>query len=249
MQEGTRQVDLATLTLLLPALNEEEGILAALDEAERELSALVRACVLEDYEIVVVDDGSTDATAAIVAARAADSKRVILLRQPRNRGVGAAFRAALDVASSDLILYTDADMPINIDEVRRAVPLLNHQDVGLVAGQRRIYGADGRARAIAARMYDRCAQAVLRIPIRDVNFPFKLLALDLARSVGTISDGALLDAELLARVGQRGLRIETLEMDYRARQFGRSKTMSVRLLGQLVVEAVRHRRTILRDRS
>src|SRR6516225_1855440 len=85
-----------SLSLVIPAFNEEAGIRQAIAEADETLAALAR-----DYEILIVDDGSRDATAEIVAEAARTRPRVRLLRHAENRGYGAALRTGFEAARFD----------------------------------------------------------------------------------------------------------------------------------------------------
>src|ERR1019366_4548613 len=97
------------LSLVLPAYNEEAGIRQAVVEADDALAALC-----DDYEILVVDDGSRDATAAITAEEAAIRQRVRLLRHPTNKGYGAALRTGFEAARFELVAFTDADSQFHL---------------------------------------------------------------------------------------------------------------------------------------
>src|SRR4051812_20028418 len=90
------------VSLVLPAFNEEAGIRQAVIEADDALKNLTG-----DYEILVVDDGSRDATAALVEGLARERTRVRLLRHEENRGYGAALRTGFEAARFDLVAFTD----------------------------------------------------------------------------------------------------------------------------------------------
>jgi glycosyltransferase involved in cell wall biosynthesis len=235
-----------SLSVVMPAYNEAEGIEPAVVSAISALDLLRQESLLTEFEILVVDDGSTDSTSAVVEQHFGDDERVRLARHEHNRGVGAGLRTAIDVAVGEVLLSTDADMPVDLGELRRALPLLELPGVGVIAGQRAGFDAEPTVRTLASRAYDRLARTTLGVSTPDVNFPFKLLTLDTARRLHLRSEGALIDAELLARSERLGLRIETIVLDYRSRQYGSSKTMSVRLLRQLAAELVTNRAAIRR---
>lgn len=226
------------LTVILPALDEADGILMAIDDAEGALDELVERGLLSDYEVLVVDDGSRDGTGRAVADRASRDDRVRALAHRQNRGVGSAFRTALDAATGDLVLYTDADMPVDLRDLERALPLLGRPEVGMVAGQRRGSRRREGARGMASKGYDLMAWRLLGVRERDVNFPFKLLAPEVARALDLRAEGALVDAEMLVRVRDLGLEVVQITLDYRPRLHGESKTMSPHLLTQLAREMI-----------
>src|SRR5688572_6768576 len=98
------EVRRSSLSLIIPAYNEADGIAAAVADAD---DALRRSA--DDYEILVVDDGSNDATAAIVTDVARQRPRVRLLRHEGNRGYGTALRTGFEAARGDRVAFTDAD--------------------------------------------------------------------------------------------------------------------------------------------
>jgi dolichyl-phosphate beta-glucosyltransferase len=103
------------LSVIIPAFNEEARLPATLTEA----CAWLDAHLPDDYEIVVVDDGSTDGTAAAVKALMAEAPSLRLLQQPQNRGKGAAVRRGMLEAAGDIRLFMDADHSTHIREVEK----------------------------------------------------------------------------------------------------------------------------------
>lgn len=236
---------LRTLTVVMPAFDEEAGIAEALATALDSLEGLLRDDWLDDVQLIVVDDGSGDGTADIVGKIADIDPRVVLLRHERNRGVGAALRTGVAAASGELLLYTDADMPVDLGEIARGLPLLATS--GVVLGRRFRYGADGRFRAATSYAYDILVRVALGVSVTDVNFPFKLLRTEDARGLMLCSDGPLVDAELLARSQSAGMDFATIDLEYRARTLGHSKTMTVRQLWRLARELGRYSLSIRRS--
>jgi glycosyltransferase involved in cell wall biosynthesis len=113
-----------SISLVLPAYNEQETIVQAVCEADDALAGLTA-----DYEILVVDDGSTDLTAQRVEAAAANRSRVRLLRQPRNLGYGAALRRGFDAARCDLVGFTDSDCQFHVHELERLTLLARDYEI------------------------------------------------------------------------------------------------------------------------
>ncbi len=239
--------DASSLCVVMPALDEADGIVDALSAVDDELAALQARGVLSWYEVVLVDDGSTDRTVDRAMDTARQRPSVHVVQHDRNRGVGAALRTGLARATADLVLYTDADMPVDLAEIEPALALMRRPDVDLVIGFRRGFDGEPWTRRAASRAYDVLARCLFGVGERDVNFPFKMLNVTHSRALGLCSDGAFVDVELLARARARGFRIEAVEMAYRMRSTGESKTMSLRLLTRLLSEMLRHGRGLRRS--
>ena len=118
----------ASVSVVIPMYNEE-------DYVERTLAAvrgaLERAGL--EHEMVLVDDASTDRTAALADAAASADARVRVIHNPRNLTLGGSLRAGFAAATKDLVLYTDADLPFDLEEVGRAVRLLEVQQADLLS--------------------------------------------------------------------------------------------------------------------
>ncbi|HUR55824.1 MAG TPA: glycosyltransferase family 2 protein, partial [Gemmataceae bacterium] len=117
------------LSLVIPAYNEADVIATAVEEADAALGEL-----FEPYEILVVDDGSSDDTAAIVERLAVAFPSVRLLRHQANHGYGAALRTGFETAAFDRIAFTDADCQFDLTDLAKMVPLAD--EFPIVAGYR-----------------------------------------------------------------------------------------------------------------
>ena len=182
-KSGARS-DAPSLCVFMPALDEAEGVIRALSAVDDELASLQALRVLSRYEVVLVDDGSTDRTAerAIDVSRCRPSVRIV--RHDHNRGVGAALRTGLSYATTELLLYTDADMPVDLAEIEPALALMGPSAVDLVVGYRKGFDGEPWTRRAASGLYDVLARRLFGVRERDVNFPFKMLRVDRCPSVG-----------------------------------------------------------------
>ena len=147
------------LSLVLPAYNEEAGVRQAVVEADEALAALC-----DDYEILVVDDGSRDATAAVVAEAAAARPRIRLLRHEANRGYGAALRTGFEAARFELVAFTDADCQFYLGDLER---LFSLTDRGPIAVGWREARQDSRLRCFLSRGYNALTRTLLGTGVRD----------------------------------------------------------------------------------
>src|SRR5437016_2699759 len=112
------------LSLVIPAWNEEESIEQAIREAVAALAGIVA-----DYEIIVVDDGSTDRTADLVRVQEVANPRVRLVQHGKNRGYGAALRTGFQAAAFELVAFTDADCQFDLAELEYMLPLSRRFDI------------------------------------------------------------------------------------------------------------------------
>jgi len=178
------------------------------------------------WELVLVDDASTDGTAAAADAEAARDPRVRVLHNPVNRRLGGSLRAGLAAARGDVVLYTDADLPADLEQLPRALHLLDYQEADLLAGYRFDRTGEGLRRALLARSYNLILRVLFGLRIRDVNFAFKLMRRRLLERITLTSEGSFIDAELLLRTRKAGGRVIQMGLDYFPRSRGASTLSS-----------------------
>jgi len=200
------------LTIVLPCLDEEANVAAAVHAA-----TAVAERVARRHEIIVVDDGSTDATASIAAELALHNPHLRLLRHGRNRGYGAALRTGIAAAQMPWLFLTDADLQFDLDELRSFAALA--ADADLVVGWR-IARHDPLPRRANAAAWNWLVRHTFDLGIRDVDCAFKLVRRDVTAHLDLTSDGATISTELLVKARARGARIRQLGVHHRARAAG-----------------------------
>lgn len=221
------------LSLVLPAHDEEDNLEWVVREALATLPAHFRAC-----EIIVVDDGSRDATPAIAAALAAADPRVRVVRHPRNRGYGAALRSGFAAARGDRIMFMDADRQFDIREVAKLAPFVGRY--AIVAGYR-LRRSDPRHRVALGVAFNRLVRALCGVRVRDIDCGFKIVRADLLRSLDLQAPGALINAEILARAWRLGATIVEVGVCHYPRPAGRQSGGSPRALLRALAEIPRLR--------
>jgi len=220
-----------SLTVVFPMRNEEAYIRRAVGAARDVLQA-----DLPDWEIVIVDDASTDATGAIAEALAAEDPRVRVVRSAVNLRLGGALRAGYAAAAKELVFYTDADLPIDLREVPRAVRLLEYQQADVVAGYRFDRTSEGLLRALYTFCYNHLVRTLFGLRVRDVNFAFKLFRRSVLDRFTLTSQGSFIDAEFLLRARKAGCSIIQIGLDYFPRTRGTSTLATLPVIVDILGE-------------
>src|SRR5450432_3496374 len=191
-----------TISLVLPAYNEAENI----ERAVREAAAA--GALAASYEVVVVDDGSRDATVARLQALETELGPALrVIRHASNRGYGAALRTGFAAAEGELVFYTDSDNQFDLSELAGALPLMKEWDA--VLGYR-IARKDARRRLLTSWVFNRLSCAVFGLTVRDLNCSFKLFRRDVLRALPLESNDFFIDTELVVRLHRGGFRyVET----------------------------------------
>ena len=210
------------LTIVLPCFNEAANVADAI-----RMATTAAARCASDYEIVVVDDGSSDQTAAIAAGFADGDRHVRLVVHAHNRGYGDAVRSGIDAATMPWLLLTDADLQFDLRELEAFLPRAATADV--VMGWR-IVRQDPFHRRLNADAWNWLVSKLFDIPVRDVDCAFKLVRTSFAQGAGLTSTGAMISTELLVKSLAAGARLEEQGVNHRPRVAGESSGANPRVI-------------------
>jgi dolichol-phosphate mannosyltransferase len=203
------------LSLVIPAFNEQDTIRQAIEEAHQALAE-----VTAEYEIIVVDDGSTDATAELVEAEAGSIPQVRLLRHPRNVGYGAALRTGFGAATLDLVAFTDADCQFDLTDLAYMLPLTRRYDV--TCGYR-INRQDPVSRRFSSWGYNTLVTALMGSPIHDLDCALKIFHRHQLREILPECNNFFVNTEMVTQARLQGLSIVEVGVKHRPRAAGQSK--------------------------
>lgn len=218
-----------SISAFFPALNDERTIARMVTEAVAVLSTLT-----DDYEVLVVNDGSTDGTAAALDALAREQPRLRIIHHPGNRGYGAALVSGFRHASKDLIFYTDGDGQYDVRELSRLAPLLT-REVDVVNGYKR-RRADGGHRVVLGEIYKRLARWLFRLPIRDVDCDFRLLRRVAIQGIDLVSVSGVVCTEMIYKLGRAGCRFAEVDVPHYPRPYGHSQFFTFRRVARTAVD-------------
>ena len=223
------------LSYFFPAHDEAENIEALVREALDELGAIA-----DRFEVIAVDDGSTDGTGEIADRLVAEHPDVVrVVHHDTNLGYGSAVRSGLAAARYPLICFTDGDRQFRVSDLARLTARLGDpgpDGVGpdVVAGYR-IKRADPTIRLAYARVYRAALRLFFGLGVRDPDCACKLFRREALQGVNVESGGAFLSAELLIKIGQRGGVITEQGVPHYPRTAGRASGADPRV----VLRAVR----------
>jgi len=215
-----------SLTIFYPMWNEEETIERAVNAAFEVCDLLVETGEIAEYDVLIINDASTDATPQIADRLAAEDSRISVIHHPVNRKLGGSLKTGFTNATGELVLYTDADLPFDMVEVAKAIRLLRLYEADIVSAYRLDRTGEGPRRFIYSYIYNHLVQAMFGLRFRDMNFAFKLMRRSMLDCVAMKSEGSFIDVELLARAQKLGFSIVQFGVDYFPRTRGISTLSS-----------------------
>ena len=231
----------AKLSIFFPMWNEEQYIHRAVRAAKEICDQLVADAEIGDYELIVVDDASTDRTAEYADALVAADPRIRVVHHERNRKLGGSIKSGFAAATGDVVLYTDADLPFEMIELVRALRVLRNYEADMVSAYRLDRTGEGLRRAVYSWVYNWLIQLAFGTRLRDINFAFKLCRRRVLDAVTLSSEGSFIDAELVIRAQRAGFTILQIGVDYFPRTRGVSTLSSLGVIRTMLSELLRLR--------
>ena len=209
------------ISVFFPAFNDENTIGTMVTEVLALLPTLT-----DDYEVIVVNDGSTDATEDVVQEIARLSPYVRLISHKQNQGYGAALRSGITHASKDLIFYTDGDGQYDVRELASLLPLMT-ATCDVVNGYK-LKRADGRHRVFIGTIYNRLARLFFRLPARDVDCDFRVIRRRAFKGIELFSSSGVICVEMIYKLRLAGCVFAEAPVHHYPRAYGRSKFFTLR---------------------
>lgn len=179
-----------SLSIVLPAFNEATNILDVISGVDGAL----RGQGIQ-YEIIVVNDGSTDDTATVLSGLS-DNSNLKIVTHEVNKGYGQALRSGFDAAKYDWLFFMDADRQFDFKEIVKLMPHMPNAD--LIIGYRKSRN-DKFLRSVNSKIYNLAVLVLFGIKVKDLNCAFKLMRTSMVRSYKLETIGALINAEMLVK--------------------------------------------------
>lgn len=220
-----------SISVFFPCYNEQDNVRRAV---ERALAVLQKPDA--DFEIIIVDDGSSDATGQIADEIASRDSSVKVVHHPTNLGYGSALQSGFKAATKQLVFYTDGDGQFDIGEMPPLLPLMSEYDIVTCY---RLNRQDSLVRKINGWCWTKLVCFLFGMKVRDVDCAFKLYKREIFDNIQMASSGALIDAEILARAIRRGYRLTQRGVHHYPRLAGKQGGASPRVVLRAFKEVFR----------
>jgi glycosyltransferase involved in cell wall biosynthesis len=239
----------AGLSVFFPAYNDSGTIASMVIRAVQTASALT-----PDFEVIVVNDGSADATPEIIDELARTYPHVRAIHHPKNRGYGGALQTGFRSATKDLIFYTDGDAQYDPAELtllwQRLTP-----DADMVNGYK-ISRSDPFHRIVIGRLYHHFVKLLFGLTVRDVDCDFRLMRRSIFERINLHKTSGVICLEMMKKITDANFRIVEVPVHHYHRAFGKSQFFNFRRIAKTGVDVMRlwfalvilrrHRRTGIR---
>jgi glycosyltransferase involved in cell wall biosynthesis len=217
------------ISVFFPCYNEQDNIADTIERAVKTLEKLA-----DDYEIIAVDDGSTDATYRICSDLSSRNKRIKVIRHAENMGYGAALCTGIKSSRFEAVCFTDADGQFDISELERFLPLLPEFPVVIGTRARR---SDSWYRGLNAALFRNLVRLLFGLKVRDLNCGFKVFRRNVFKDIELKSGGAFITAEMLISARDRHYEFTEVYVSHcprkGGRQTGASPLVVIRAFGEL----------------
>ena len=205
-----------SLSVFFPAFNDEGSIGDIVDKAFALLPLLT-----DDYEVIVVNDGSQDGTATALDDLQRRYARLKVFHHDLNRGYGAALQTGFTNSSKDLIFYTDGDAQYDVNEMAGLIPLMI-EGVDVVNGFK-IKRSDDMRRIALGEVYKFLARRMFSLPIRDVDCDFRLMRRKAIQEIELTSHSGVVCTEMIYKLSRAGRRFAEVPVHHYPRLHGQSQ--------------------------
>jgi len=211
-----------SISVILPAYNEEHNIERSIKMSEEVLSSL-----FEDYEIIVVNDGSRDRTEEIVRRLSERKPFIRCLSHPENMGYGAALKTGLKSAGKELLFFTDSDLQFDVAELADLIGWIEQYDIVIGYRKRRM---DHPGRRILGWGWTMLVRMLFGLKVKDIDCAFKLFRKEVIDNISIDSIGAFVNSEILLRAKRKGYTIKEVPVTHYPRMNGKAKGARPRII-------------------
>ncbi len=216
-----KHAGLPSLTVFFPAFN-DGGTIASM------VISAIRVCrqVTDDFEVIVVNDGSEDYTAEVLEELQRVYRELRVVHHASNRGYGGALRSGFEAATKDLVFYTDGDAQYDVRELPKLLEKLT-PDIDIVNGYK-ISRSDPWYRVVIGKLYHWTVKLAFGLHIRDVDCDYRLIRRSVLKNITLKSNTGTICVELVKRVQDAGFRFAEVPVHHYHRAYGKSQFFNIK---------------------
>ncbi len=222
---------MVSISVFFPCYNEQANVGRTVEKALDVMEKLNA-----DFEVIIVDDGSSDGTGQIADEIAGRNGRVKVVHHEGNLGYGAALQSGFKAATKELVFYTDGDGQFDINEMPPLLALMEQYDI---VSCYRLNRQDSIIRKINGWCWTKLICLMFGLKIRDIDCAFKLYKREIFDKIELSSTGALIDAEILARAARKDYRITQKGVHHYPRAAGEQSGASLRVVLRAFKELIK----------
>ena len=201
-----------SISLVFPAYNEQDNLVKLVTDADTAAQS-----VSDDYEIVVVDDGSKDNTPKILKELQQQFPNLVVYTHSPNKGYTAALRTGFTRAKKDIIFYSDADNQFDMNEIGLLTDRIEGHDI--VVGFRKDR-QDPWLRKFVSRCFNIFSHSIFKFTVRDVDCAFKIFRREVFEKITITSENFMVDTEIMSKAVVYGFKVTEVGVTHLPRQAG-----------------------------
>lgn len=221
-----------TISVFFPCYNDEGSIGKLVNDASEVLKKVAR-----DWEIIVVDDGSTDKSRKILKSLAGKNSHLKLVFHKKNRGYGGALKSGFKNATKELVFYTDGDGQYDVKEIEKLLPRMT-PDIDVVQGYK-LKRHDQFHRLIIGTVYHHFSKLVFNIKVKDIDCDFRLIRKKAIDGINLHYDSGVICVELVKKLQKRGAKFSEIGVHHFPRLYGHSQFFNFRRVSKTLIEQVK----------
>ena len=212
---------LKSLSIFFPSLNDSKILPYLIYKADKVARGLTT-----NYEIIIINDGSTDDTRTVLQAMQKLYPELRVIHHKKNKGYGGALISGFNAAKKEWIFYTDGDGQYDVGELPLLIQKIS-PSVDIVNGYK-LNRVDNTARKIIGGIYNEFVQTVYKLPIRDVDCDFRLIRRSMLKKINLYSQSGMICMELVIKLYYAGGRFKEVGVHHYPRRFGTSQFFNIK---------------------
>lgn len=220
-----------TISVFFPCYNDEGSIAKLVSDANNILKKIAR-----DFEIIVVDDGSSDCSRKILTKLASKNQRVRLIFHKKNRGYGGALKSGFANAKGEMVFYTDGDGQYDVREIEKLLVRMTDR-IDVVQGYK-LKRHDPFYRMIVGTLYHHFSRFVFNIKVRDIDCDFRLIRKKSLEGINLHYSSGVICVELVKKLQKKGARFTEIGVHHYTRLHGQSQFFNFRRITRTLVELI-----------